>query len=475
MDLVLVGIIVYLIAQLALGVFVSRWNTTEDDYLLAGRSLGYGLATVSLFATWFGAETCIGAAGRVHEEGLAGATHDPLGYAACLLLMGLVFAVPLYRRQLTTLADLFRQRYSVGVERAAVLLMVPTSVLWAAAQINAFGQVLSASSEFGVSFGITVAAVVVIVYTCFGGMMADVATDFIQGICLVIGLIIVGWAAITHLGGFEAAIASVEAKHWNLFSMGERTPLELAEEWSVPILGSVVAQELISRILACRDERVAQRGTLIAGGIYLLVGSIPVTVGILGASLGANVEQSEQILPTVARMHLSTWAYVLFAGALVSAILSTVNSALLVSASLVSHNVFVPLYPRLSEMAKVRLARGGVIIFGIVAYVLALYARSVYELVEDASSFGSAGILVIMTFGLFTRFGGPASAYCCLASGTTAWLIGEHYYESDTPYLISLGTAVTCYVTIATFSRLWSRRSCSGLMGAAGPEVIGAG
>lgn len=446
MDLVLVGIVIYLLAQLALGIFVSRWTTTEDDYLLAGRSLGYGLATVSLFATWFGAETCIGAAGRVHAEGLAGATHDPLGYAACLLLMGLVFAVPLYRRRLTTLADLFRQRYSLGVERAAVLLMVPTSVLWAAAQINAFGQVLSASSELGVSVAITIAAVVVIIYTCFGGMMADVATDFVQGICLVIGLVVVGWAAVAHLGGFSAAIDSIDPSRFNLFSMGEHSPLTIAEEWSVPIFGSIVAQELISRVLACRNEKVAQRGTVIAGCLYLFVGSIPVAVGILGASLGANVEQSEQILPTVARMHLSTWAYILFAGALVSAILSTVNSALLVSASLVSHNVCVPLYPQISERMKVRLARIGVIIFGIVAYVLALHAQGVYELVEDASSFGSAGILVIMVFGLFTRFGGPVSAYASLFSGTAAWLIGEHYLESETPYLLSLLTAFVCYI-----------------------------
>jgi Na+/proline symporter len=145
-------------------------------------------------------------------------------------------------------------------------------------------------------------------------------------------------------------------------------------------------------------------------------------------------------------MHLSTWAYILFAGALVSAILSTVNSALLVSASLISHNVFIPIYPRMSERMKVRIARVFVILFGIVAYVLALHAQGVYELVEDASSFGSAGILVLMVFGLFTRFGGPVSAYTSLMMGTAAWLFGEHYLETETPYLLSLLTAFLCYI-----------------------------
>jgi solute:Na+ symporter, SSS family len=83
--------------------------------------------------------------------------------------------------KLTTLADLFRQRYSTGVERFAVLLMVPTSLLWAAAQIRAFGQVLSASSGLTVTATISIAALVVIIYTMSGGLLADAITDLIQG------------------------------------------------------------------------------------------------------------------------------------------------------------------------------------------------------------------------------------------------------------------------------------------------------
>jgi SSS family solute:Na+ symporter len=81
---VLLGIIVYILIQLVIGIVVSKKINNEDDYLLAGRSLGTGLATLSVFATWFGAETCIGAAGAVYEKGLSGATIDPFGYSLCL-------------------------------------------------------------------------------------------------------------------------------------------------------------------------------------------------------------------------------------------------------------------------------------------------------------------------------------------------------------------------------------------------------
>ena len=192
MPLVLLGIGLYVLMQLLIGAWVSRRIRTEADYLLAGRSLGYGLTTFTVFATWFGAETCIGSAGSIYAEGLAGGTADPFGYGLCLLFMGLFFAVPLWRRGLTTLADLFRQRYSARVERLAVLLLVPTGLLLAAAQIRAFGQVLAASSGWNVELTITLAALVVIIYTISGGLLADAWTDLIQGIALIIGLVVLG-------------------------------------------------------------------------------------------------------------------------------------------------------------------------------------------------------------------------------------------------------------------------------------------
>ena len=68
--------------------------------------------------------------------------------------------------------------------------------------------------------------------------------------------------------------------------------------------------------------------------------------------------------------HFPLWFYAIFAGALISAILSTVDSALLAAASLVSHNLIVPLLPG-HRSDEAPLARAGVIVFGVVAYVLA--------------------------------------------------------------------------------------------------------
>ena len=142
----LVAIAAYLMLQLAIGVWISRRIRSESDYLLAGRSLGYTLATFSIFATWFGSETVVGSAGNAFRDGVSLASAEPFGYGLCLVLMGLVFAGPLWRRKLTTLADLFRQRYSVPVERLAAIILIPGSILWAAAQIRSFGYVVATAA-----------------------------------------------------------------------------------------------------------------------------------------------------------------------------------------------------------------------------------------------------------------------------------------------------------------------------------------
>jgi Na+/proline symporter len=443
------GVIGYLLAQMLLGVWVSRRIATESDYWVAGRRLGPGLMLFSVFATWFGAETCIGAAGAVYAEGLAGGSADPFGYAACLFLLGALLAAPLWRRKLTTLADLFRARYSPGVERLAVLLMVPTSLFWAAAQIRAFAHVLSASSDLGIEVTVGLAALLVVLYTGAGGLLADAATDVLQGAVLIAGLVLLG-ASLLWDGTLQAGLAALEPAR--LDPLGGGVSLATLERWAIPVLGSLVAQELISRVSAARSARLARGATLAAGALYLCVGLIPVAIGLAGPALVPGLEDSEQILPHVVQAHLAPPLQVLFIGALVSAILSTVDSALLAASSLLAHNLVAPLRPGLDGRARLRLARTGVVLCGAVAWALARGAESVYALVESSSAFGSAGVLVILLFA-FTPLGGSLAAAAALLAGAATWVLGSTALALETPYLASLGAAAVAYLLGSVGSR----------------------
>ena len=227
----LAAIIAYLVLQLGIGVWIARRIKNESDYLIAGRSLGYTFATFSIFATWFGSETVVGSAGNAFRDGVSLASAEPFGYGLCLILMGLVFAGPLWRRKLTTLADLFRQRYSVPVERLAAVILIPGSILWAAAQIRSFGYVVAtAAPSIPIDWAIGGAAAFTLLYTVFGGLLADVIHDLLQGVTIAVGLIVVlvgvlmqprlGW---WHRAGAECGRTDrAPARRWRAFVLGHR-------------------------------------------------------------------------------------------------------------------------------------------------------------------------------------------------------------------------------------------------------------
>ena len=451
-NAVVVGVIAYIILQFAVGLWVSRQIVTERDYINAGRRIGPIIGAFTVFATWFGAEAIIGAGGEVYRKGISGATLDPFGYALALVVSGLVLAVPLWNRGYVTFGDLFRERYSPGVEKLAVFLMLPGTVMWAAAQIRAFGQVMGAASDVPVVTMVIIGAVVVIAYTTIGGLMADAITDFIQGVAIIAGLIVLCLLVVSSLGGLGAALERVPAER---LSYGEAAsnPLVLAEMWAVPIFGTMVSIELISRMLATRSAQVARTACVYGGLIYLLVGLIPVFLGLVGPVLAPDLAEPEQIVPQLAQVYLPAILYVIFAGAIVSAILSTVDSALLASGAILSHNVIQHVagdWVRRRPLLVTRLTVAGL---GVVAFVIALQPGTIHELIVTAASFGSAGLVVVTLFGLFTPVGGVASAYGALILGAGVWAASSLFELTETPYLYGVGSAVLVYLGLALRGR----------------------
>jgi Na+/proline symporter len=294
---------------------------------------------------------------------------------------------------------------------------------------------------------------VVIVYTGMGGLMADAVTDIVQGTVLIFGLVMLAVAVFSSGSGAGGAdLAAVPAERLD-FGAAAASRWEIAELWAIPILGSVVAQEIVSRTLAARSAHTARDATLLGAVIYLSIGLIPVSLGLVGPQLLPGLAHGDQVLPALAERYLPPLLFVVFAGALVSAILSTVDSALLACSALVSHNLIGRMTPHLSERRKVVNARLTVVAFGLVAYLLARESESVYALVEMASAFGSAGIVVAATFGLFTKIGGRWSAWAALVTGAAVYLIGGEVESLHAPYLLAIACSIVAYLMAAPFGR----------------------
>jgi Na+/proline symporter len=332
------------------------------------------------------------------------------------------------------------------VERLAAIILIPGSILWAAAQIRAFGQVLATATEgIPIDLAIAGAAGFTMLYTVFGGLLVDAITDVIQGSVLAVGLLVVlGFLLVNLQDAGGAATVLQQAGPVKLLPTGVPF-LELLEEWAIPIGGSVIATELVGRVIATRTPSIARTSSLVAGGMYIAIGIIPLVLGVVGSQVVPGLEDPEQVIPAMAATYLPVIVYAIFAGGLVSAILSTVDSTLLMASGLMSHNVVIPVLKVTDERTKVRLARAGVMLFGALAYVQAVRAEGVFELVEQASAFGSAGTLVTVSFGLFTPWGGAHTAACTLLTGLTTYLVAS-FAELPYPFLLSLGASLACYV-----------------------------
>jgi solute:Na+ symporter, SSS family len=176
---------------------------------------------------------------------------------------------------------------------------------------------------------------------------------------------------------------------------------------------------------------------------------VPVGLGLVATGLPIQPADAEQVLPALASTYLPTVGYLIFIGALVSAILSTVDSCLLVAGSFISHNLVVPAMPGISERDKVRAARAGVIGSGLVAWWLALGSESVLALVEEANGFGTAGVLVLIGFSLFGRFGGPRAAMASLVAGMAGWVLFHWLLPVDWDFLGAVALALTAYIATA--------------------------
>lgn len=446
MNIVLVSIFAYILSQLVFAFWFAKRSRNEEDYIVAGRSLGPWMATFSVFATWYGAESCIGAASEAYAHGLSGTLADPFAYAFGIVVVGMFFAASLWKRGLLTLADLFRNRYNLGVARLAAIIMIPGSILWAAAQVRAFGQVLASASEMSLMVAIATAAIVVVAYTAIGGMWSNAVLDLIQGVVLLLGVMGL-FVVFIQVGGLQA-VASLPPERVDF--MHERSIWEALDTLAIPIFSTIAAQELVARVLSVRSARLSATTTIGAGLLYLAMGLIPVTIG-LGAGLLIGTDADpEQVLALFAEKNLPLPLYILFLAALVSAILSTLSGALLVAASLAAHNVVVPLRPGLTEAGKLRINRTFVVLFGIAAYFIALSSESVYELVQEAGGLGSSGVLVLMIFALWIpRVGSSLSAYATLITGTAVYVVSNHFYGHEQPYLISLGSALAVYLICA--------------------------
>src|SRR6478609_3782810 len=207
-------VVLYLLGTLAIGAWAGTRIKNTADFAVAGRSLPLVMVITTTFATWFGAETVMGIPAKFVQGGLNAIVEDPFGAGTCLILVGLFFATRLYKQNLLTIGDFYRQRYGRGIEVFCSAAIILSYLGWVAAQITALGLVFSVLTNCAMSgtAGMVVGTLAVLVYVVIGGFLAVAWTDFIQMIVLVVGLTIIAIFSADLAGGAGKVISMASSK-----------------------------------------------------------------------------------------------------------------------------------------------------------------------------------------------------------------------------------------------------------------------
>ncbi|MFP4090749.1 MAG: sodium:solute symporter family protein [Cyclobacteriaceae bacterium] len=438
--MLLTFIIIYLFITLLIGGFTSRFISTSDDYVLAGRKLPLVLATSALFATWFGSETILGASSEFVAHGLIGVIEDPFGAALCLFLVGLLVARPLYKLKILTFCDFYRDRYGKRTEILTSLCMVPSYFGWIAAQLVALGIIFNSVAGISISAGIIIGALAVMIYTYIGGMWAISVTDFLQSIIIIAGLIYLASDLFSAAGGLEQVISRTPKNFFRFLPEPElEASVEYFAAWITIGLGSIAQQDIFQRVMAARSSSVAVRSSYLAGFLYLTVGFIPLLIGLAASQVYPEVlgslTDTQLMLPTVVLEHASLGVQVLFFGALLSAIMSTTSGAILAPASILAENLIRPYLKDQSDRNLLRYLRFSVVLIAVAAVIMANIQSNIYDLVAQSSALSLVSLFVPLMAGLYWKKATELGAILSIVSGMMVWIFFE-MSETDIPSLL---------------------------------------
>ncbi|MEZ4414773.1 MAG: sodium/solute symporter [Gemmatimonadota bacterium] len=373
----------YFILVFAIGLYSLKRTRDEADYWIAGGRLGWLVGGATIAATHVSAGTFIGTIGVIYTVGWS-FTWLVLTIPLAYWFLAAVLAPRFTRvRQLTLPAFIERRYYSKRVRGLAAAIILIATVVYIQAQIVAGG--LIAHTIFGIdtSVGMVGFTAILLVYTVVGGMIAVVYTDFLQLLIMGVGALCAVPLALRQVGGATALFELVEAANPLVFTWEGLPPALLFTMGLSFLLGSVATPERLVRLLAMRDMAQVRRGILFAilmsTGINLLV----FVLALASIVLFPLLPTGDLAMPMVASAVLPPVMGTILLAAILSAMMSTVDSLLIVAGSALSVDLYQNLVaPDTSELRRRWVDRLGIVVVGTTPVILVLSGVGEGELVQ---------------------------------------------------------------------------------------------
>ncbi|MEN9881244.1 MAG: hypothetical protein RLZZ308_427 [Candidatus Parcubacteria bacterium] len=430
----------YVLIMIPIGLYASRKVRSTGDYVLAGRSLPFYMALATVFATWFGSESILGASTKFAEGGLSNVVEDPFGAALCLIIAGIFFNRKLYKLNFLTIGDYFKSRYDNVIALFLSLAIIVSYFGWVGAQFLALGLVISTVvPTLSLTWAILLASAIVTMYTFFGGMHSVAVLDTIQSAVIVIGLGAIFFFALSEVGGFGELIAQTPSDYWK-FSPGMGGSLT---EWIIFVtalmtigFGSIPQQDVYQRAMSAKSAAVSMWASILGGLLYFTIVLMPLMIAGVAKILHPEIFQNDpqNLVLTFVEQYTPTTIQIFFFGALISAIISTASGALLAPGTLLAENVIKPFFRDIGDNFRLHIIRVAVILIAFGGVFLALKDDArIYDLVSSAYSITLVAGFIPLAAGLYSAKPNSFGALLSIVAGISIWQYWDHFVTSEIP------------------------------------------
>ena len=379
-----IGLLVYLVFMILVGMAYTKRQKTSDDFLLGGHSMGPNLIAISNLSLVVSAATFMGYGGMGFSMGITGlwcVWPIWLGY-----FLWARYGSPRMRAKgrFTTLPEYLESQYGgKAARRICSIIVIIRDAGWVATGMTGFG--IMGNILLGIPYweSALLGMIVTCIYVWLGGYLAATITNFIQTILIFVGSITVAFAAVAKCGGFAATMNLIAQNHPTAWS-AMNVPLQQIFAWVImyQFFCWTVQSVVIKQSLSANDARTAMLGTSASHLIQVFWYAVPFLLGIIARAAftdGGSVTASDSYL------HLVMWIGGPAIGALLlipfaAAVMSTADTAMLSASSNIVNDWYLQARPEATEKQKIKVARYSVVGIALIAYVVALLLPLVLEL-----------------------------------------------------------------------------------------------
>ena len=405
-----------------LGWFWGRKTAQLDDFMLAGRNVGMALGIATAMATWVTSNTTMAAPQLALQLGVWGMLGYSLGSVGLMLFAPLAERIKKLMPEGNTSGDFIRLRYGVVTWRVFLLISFLYGFGWLISLGMAGGVLINALTGIDYRLGMSVILGLCVTYTLLGGLRAVIGTDFIQTIIILIGLVILAWLTIDHVG-FKIMHAAVLEERPELLNLLMPAAIMFLFNNLLFGVGEIFHSNVWwSRAFAFRHG-VGFKAFLISGIFWMPIPIVAGFIALATPALGLNIPAADMVGPMVAAKLLGFSGAVLVFIVVFSALASSLDSLLAATSDLVLQDLYRGhIRPMATEEELRKAARWVIMGLGVMTWLLCLpRITTLASLLYFMGAFVASTIWPIIA-GLYIKRASSTGATLAMLAGTSIGL-----------------------------------------------------